>query len=196
MSRVLVVFAHPGAESLNREVLRRVTSALEAGRHDVRVRDLYAEGFDSRLSRAEKQAHFDAPETKPQLASHFADLVWCEALVLVHPTWWGQQPAILKGWFDRVWAHGVAWDFPEGATRLRPRLRNIRRLITITTHGSPWYVNAVQGMPGKRLANRGLRVLCHPLCRTTWIARWGLDRENPRKTTRFFRRIDRTLRRL
>ncbi len=196
MTRILVVYAHPGAESLNRAVLERVTRSLADTNHDVRVRDLYAEGFDSRLSLAEKRSHFEPPDAKPHLSSHFADLTWCEALVLVHPTWWGQQPAILKGWIDRVWAHGVAWDFPEGATRLRPRLRNVRRIVTITTHGSPWHVNAVQGMPGKRLVNRGLRVLCHPLCRTFWIARWGLDREDDTKTRRFFRRIDRVLARL
>ena len=121
MSRCLVVFAHPSPDSLNGAVLERVVRALEG--NEVRIRDLHAEGFESRLSLDEKRRHFDPPETKPALASHFDDLTWCDTLVLVHPTWWGQQPAILKGWIDRVWACGVAWELPAGATRLAPRLR-------------------------------------------------------------------------
>lgn len=190
MRRALVVFAHPDHESLNGEVLVRVVESLRRHGHEFRLRDLYAEGFESRLSMAERRAHFDPPENKPALASHFDDLTWCDVLILVHPTWWGQQPAILKGWIDRVWAHGVAWDLPEGAKRLHPRLHNVRRIVTVTTHGSPRYVNAIQGMPGKRIANRALRVLCHPLCRTSWIARWGLDRVDDAATARFLRRIE------
>ena len=107
---------------------------------------------------------------------HARRLRAAEALVLVHPTWWGGQPAILKGWFDRVWAAGVAFTLVPGSTRPRAGLRNLRRLVVVTTHGSSKWTNALQGEPGKHLVGRGLRPLCHPLARTRWIALYGLDR--------------------
>jgi putative NADPH-quinone reductase len=193
---VLLVFAHPSRESLNGAVLTRVLQGLARAGHEVRLRDLYAEQFEARLSVAEKRAHLDAPESKPQLARDFDDLRWCDTLVFVHPTWWGAQPAILKGWFDRAFAAGVAWNLPPGATNIRPGLTNVRRIVTVTTHGSPWRVNALQGVPGRRIANRGLRAVCHPLCRTSWIALYSLDRGTASRRERFLRRVERRMARL
>jgi hypothetical protein len=59
------------------------------------------------------------PGTDPSIASYADDLQWCDTLVLVYPTWWSGQPAMLKGWIDRVWVNGVAWTLPDGANRLR-----------------------------------------------------------------------------
>ncbi|MFM8846563.1 MAG: NAD(P)H-dependent oxidoreductase [Actinomycetota bacterium] len=194
--RVLVVHAHPDATSFNRAVLDAALTGLGAAGHEVRVRDLYAEGFEPRLSRAEKRGHLSPPESKPHLAEHFADLRWCEALVFVHPTWWGAQPAMIKGWIDRVWARGVAWELPEGAKRLKPTLHNVRRIVTFTTHGSPWRINALQGVPGRRIVNRSLRVICHPLCRTRWVALYSLDASDSADRERFLRRVRRVATRL
>lgn len=194
--RVLVVFAHPAVESFAHAVLRSVLTGLAHAGHEVRIRDLYAEGFDSRLSVEEKRGHLAPPDTKPHLVSHFDDLRWCTAIVFVHPTWWGAQPAVLKGWIDRTWACGVAWELPAGAKRLKPRLHNVRRIVTVTTHGSPWRINALQGVPGRRIANRALRLIGHPLCRTRWIALYDMDGGDTERRTRFLRRVERRLARL
>ena len=194
--RVLVLCAHPSRESLSGAVLTSVLDGLRRGGHDVRLRDLYAEEFDGRFSVDEKRSHFDAPETKPHLARDFDDLRWSDTLVFVHPTWWGAQPAILKGWFDRAFAAGVAWTLPPGAKNIRPALTNVRRIVTVTTHGSPWRVNALQGVPGRRIVNRGLRAVCHPLCRTSWIALYSLDRGPASRRPRFLRRVERRMARL
>lgn len=194
--KVLVVHAHPDSDSFDHALLERVTSGLRAAGHEVRVRDLYADGFDPRLTMEEKRGHLAPPHTKPHLAEHFDELRWCDALVFVYPTWWGSQPAVLKGWIDRVWACGVAWELPEGAKRLKPTLHNVRRITTFTTHGSPWRVNALQGVPGRRIANRSLRLICHPLCRTRWIAMYSMDSSTPRDRERFLRRAERIASRL
>lgn len=194
--KVLVIHAHPSGDSFNTAVCDRVLGGLDEGAHEVRLRRLYDEGFDPRLTAAEWTGHLDPPETKSHLASHFDDLLWCEALVLVYPTWWGAQPAILKGWMDRVWVSGVAWELPEGASRLRPTLSNVRLLIAVTTHGSSRRINAVQGAPGRRIVRRSLRVICHPRCRTRWIALYGLDRAEPAKRAAFLKRVEKTFARL
>jgi putative NADPH-quinone reductase len=103
---------------------------------------------------------------------------------------------MLKGWIDRVWVRGVAWELPEGSRRLQPSLHNVRRLVTVTTHGSSRFVNGLQGAPGRRIANRSLRAICHPMCRTTWIAMYCVDTAGERKREAFLERVETTLSRL
>lgn len=193
--RVLVVYCHPNPTSFVAALRDRVLAGLAAGGHEVRLTDLYAEGFEPVLSAAERAAHLDPPSTKPAIAPYVDDLRWCEALVLVYPTWWSGQPAMLKGWIDRVWVNGVAWELPPGANRLRPLLRNLRRIVAVTTHGSPKHINALEGEGGKRVVTRSLRVLCHPFARTRWIAMYGLDTASADQRQRFLERVERRLRR-
>jgi NAD(P)H dehydrogenase (quinone) len=191
--RVLVVHCHPDPASFVAAARDRAIAGLrQAGRHAVRVTDLYAEGFDPCFDEHEWRAHLE-PGSAPAVARHTDDLQWCETLVLVYPTWWSGQPAMLKGWIDRVWVRGVAWDLPARGERVRPLLRNVRRIVVITTHGSSKLVNAVQGEAGKRTVTRGLRVLCNPLCRTSWIAMYGVDRSDDTSRRRFLDRVERRL---
>lgn len=195
--KVLVVHAHPVPDSFGTAVHRRVVDALERRGHEVRVLDLYERGFDAVLSRERHAGHLDDPATKPDIAEDAALLTWAEVLVLTYPTWWGGHPAILKGWFDRVWTSGVAFDLPPGANRIRGRLRNIRRLVAVTTHGSPRRINVLQGEPGKVALRRGLRAMCHPLCRVTWLAVYGLDSDDDGTRRRgFLERVERWFERL
>lgn len=193
--RVLVVYCHPSPTSLVAAVRDRVLAGLERAGAEVRLTDLHAEGFEPALSAAERAAHLQ-PGVDPSIASHAADLQWCDTLVLVYPTWWAGQPAMLKGWFDRVWANGVAWDLPEGANRLRPRLRNVRRIVAVTTHGSKKYVNALEGEGGKRTVTRSLRLMCHPRARTSWIALYGVDQCSAQRRSGFLDDVERRLARL
>ncbi len=188
-----MVFAHPLPDSFGAALRDAAATALREAGHDVRIRDLYAEGFDPVLSAEAHRAHLAAPDSKPEIAGEVELLRWAESLVFVYPTWWGGQPAILKGWFDRVLVLGVAYDLVPGAGRITPRLRQIRRISVVTTHGSSKWVNALQGEPGKRALLRGLRSLCHPLTRTRWIALYGLDRASLAEREQFIRRVKRRL---
>jgi putative NADPH-quinone reductase len=169
------VFAHPVPVSFGAAVRDAAVEGLEAAGHQVDLLDLYAAGFDPVLSKEAHALHRSPPDTKPEIAGWVASLQAAGALVLVYPTWWGGQPAILKGWMDRVLVEGVAYTLQEGARRIRPRLGNIRRLAVVTTHGSGKWINALQGEPGKRVVLRGVRSLCHPLTRTRWVAMYGID---------------------
>ncbi len=192
---VLVVHCHPDPLSFVSAVRERVVETLHASGHDVRERDLYGEGFDPLFTAGEHERHRQ-PGVEPSLAGHADDLRWCDTLVLVYPTWWSAQPAMLKGWFDRVWACGVAWELPEGSSRIRPLLQNVRRIVAVTTHGSSKLVNAVQGEAGKRTVTRSLRLMCHRRCRTSWIALYGVDRSTMEERQRFLQRVERRIARL
>ena len=197
---VLVVFCHPTRESFTGAALDRVLMGLAATRHQVQTIDLYAEGFRPELSRAERAAHLTDHRTSPELradvAVHLELLRWAEAIVFVHPTWWSGQPAMLKGWFDRVLVNGVAWTLPEGADRIRPMLTQVRRLVVVTSHGSTKFVNALEGEGGKRVVSRALRALCSRRCRTSWIAIYDIDRAPAERRAAFLDRVERTLARL
>jgi NAD(P)H dehydrogenase (quinone) len=191
--KVLVVFCHPSADSFTAAVRSSVTAALSSNGHETREADLYADGFEPALSRDEHRGHLDDPAGKPDIAPYVDMLRWCEALVLIYPTWWSGQPAMLKGWIDRVFVHGVAFDLPDGATRIRPLLTNIRRLAAVTTHGSSKFVNILEGEAGKRVMTRSIRVLCSRWTRTRWIALYDIDRSTPHARQAFVERAERQL---
>ena len=167
-------------------------AGLATAGHDVRLTDLYADGFEPAMSACERLSHAE-PGVTAELQPYADDLAWAQALVLVYPTWWSGQPAMLKGWIDRVWVAGVAWLLPEGANVLRPLLHNVRRIVVVTTHGSSKLINSLQGEPGKRTVTRSIRTMCSKRTRTKWCALYGLDSADAPKRQAFLDRVEKTL---
>ncbi len=193
--RVLAVYCHPHPGSLVAAARERAVAGLEAGGHQVRLTDLYADGFDPTMSATERRTHKE-PGVAPELVRYADDLAWAEALVLIYPTWWSGQPAMLKGWIDRVWVAGVAWEMRDGDRTPTPRLRNIRRIVVVTTHGSSKLMNALEGESGKRTITRSIRAMCSRRTRTTWCALYGVDTSDEARRAEFLDRVERTLARL
>ena len=109
--KVSVILAHPGPESFNHAIAATVVQALAENGHTVAFHDLYAEHFDPVLPYAEIPR--DAP-LDPVIARHCSEIATADGIVIIHPDWWGQPPAILKGWIDRVIRPGIAYRFREG----------------------------------------------------------------------------------
>lgn len=179
----LVVICHPKPASLTRAAASRVLTGLDNAGQDVRVLDLDEMGFDPVLTLEEVRGHFGEPEDRPDLAEHLDALRWCERLVLVYPTWFSGQPAMLKGWFDRVWMHRIAFVLPEGSARIRGTLQQLRRIDVVTSHGSSRRINLLQGNSGRLRVNRTLRVLCAPSCVTRWRAIYDVDNASESEIT-------------
>ena len=196
---VLVVSAHPSSASFNAALAATVISTVSELGHVVRHRDLYAENFDPVFSAYERLHHVgdvsEKLETLATLKLHVEDLQWCESIVFVYPTWWSSQPAILKGWIDRILMNEVAWVLPEGAARIKPLLTQIRRIVVVTTHGSSKLVNALQGESGKRTMFRSVRLMMHRRTRCSWIAMYGLDNATDAGRRRFTETVIRRTRR-
>ena len=193
---MLLVYANPVPDSFGASLRDVAVSVLEGAGHDVDQLDLHAEGFDPVLSREAHALHLAHPSQKPELADQIVRLKWAEALVFVYPTWWSGQPAMLKGWMDRVLVEGVAFTLPPGGRSIKPLLTHIKRIAVVTTHGSSKLVNAVQGESGKRVMLRGLRSLCSRLARTDWIAMYGIDDSTEEQRRRFVERVETSLRKL
>ena len=152
--RTLVVHCHPDPASFTAR--RRATGPSRrcAARGDeVRVTDLYAAGFDPVFSAEERDRHLE-PGPDPSVADHAADLQWCEQLVLVYPTWWSGQPAMLKGWIDRVW---VARRRVRPAAGVEPHPRPAAQRPADRRHHDPRLVEVRQ-----RARGRGRQAHGHP----------------------------------
>jgi NAD(P)H dehydrogenase (quinone) len=192
--RTLVLYCHPNPDSFVAAARDRVLAGLHASGHEVRITDLYADGFRPEMSLEERRAHLE-PGVAPELDCYVDDLRWAEALVFVYPTWWSGQPAMLKGWMERVWACGIAWELPEGAQVTRPLLTHLRRIAIVTTHGSSKWVNALEGESGKRTAFRSIRAVCSRRARTSWTAIYGLDRADEAKRIAWLDEVEQLFRR-
>jgi NAD(P)H dehydrogenase (quinone) len=188
--KVLVVYAHPdAAESFNAYLLQRVTTMLQT-RHDVRVLDLYASDFEPCLDEAEWRSQLEGAPVADNLIVHVDALRWCDRLVFLYPTWWSGPPAMLMGWFDRVWVRGVAYDVADNG-RLRGLLTNIERVAVVTTHGSSKLVNVAEGEVGKQLIQRSLGPLMSRRRLAKWLAFYTIDRSTNQQRTAFVARVER-----
>lgn len=158
---VLVVLAHPLKESFAASVSRTVVSALEAKGHRVDLLDLYADTFDPCLSQAERASYMTGTYDLSAVGAYAERLKAAEALILVFPQWWFNLPAILKGFIDRVFAPGIAFDYADHGIKLEPRLDSLRYFWVFSTTGSPWWVvKFYMGDPVRRILKRGVAAFC------------------------------------
>jgi putative NADPH-quinone reductase len=109
--QISIILAHPDTRSFNHAVADTAAERLKQNGHRVILHDLYAEGFDPILPIGEIPEDAPLPE---EIERHCREISAADGIVIVHPNWWGQPPAILKGWIDRVIRPGVAYKFVEG----------------------------------------------------------------------------------
>jgi NAD(P)H dehydrogenase (quinone) len=158
--RVLIVFAHPERQSFGGALLDAGVRALGDAGHEVTVSDLYGEEFQAaagawdvtrradpaRLNLGAEQAHAAAHGTFAADIRREMDRVFAaDLLILQFPMWWFSVPAILKGWIDRVFAYGVAYDF--GRTWDKGVFVGKRAMLSFTT-GAPEAVFQPDGRSG------------------------------------------------
>ena len=127
---VLVLYAHPVETSFNAGLHQTIVERLSAAGHAIDDCDLYAEDFDPRLTRAERLGYHAQREPNDAIAGYIERLRNAEALVLSFPVWNYGYPAILKGFFDRVFLPGVSFKLVDG--KVQPTLHNIRKLAAVT----------------------------------------------------------------
>ncbi len=170
--RALAVLAHPSQTSFAAQIYAEAVTALKDGGHEVRTLDLYGEGFEARLSEPEWKTNAEVPENRKPVAALVEDLLWAEALILVFPTWWSGMPAILKGWLDRVFLPGVAFDLADGP--IRARLTRLRVFAAITTAGSAWWQVLALFDP-VRVHLRAMRLSVAPQAKPVFLRLYKMD---------------------
>lgn len=192
-----MVVAHPVSGSLTHSAAQAAVDGLTTAGHEVVKLDLYAEGFSPAMSPAERAAyHSDQPLITAD-AERGAELVrQSQILVFVYPTWWSDVPAIMRGFFERVFIPTVAFDLVAGATRVRPAMEHVRHIVGISIYGSPWvYVRLVRDS-GRRMITRALRLCTGRNTRTSWLALYHVDRADDSVRAAFLERVEASMARL
>jgi len=111
----LVVHTHLNPQSFTKAVTDEVIKVANAKGHTVKTIDLYADGFDPVLKFPDIQSMFMGGEVQEDVKNYQEMISWADHLTFVYPMWWGQMPAMLKGFIDRVFANGFAFSYgPEG----------------------------------------------------------------------------------
>jgi len=194
--QVVVVLAHPNSDSFSHAIADRASAGLRGAGHEVQVLDLYALGFRAAMSLDDHVAyHGDHPAIDPMVADHGALVLGADALVFVYPTWWSSLPAILKGWLERVMLPGVAFVFNDNG-KVRPGLTNVRRIVGISTYGSPRsYVRLIYDN-GRRTPTRALRLNTGLRTRTSWLGLYAIDSATPTQRSEFLDRVEQKMRSL
>jgi len=109
--KISVILAHPYSGSFNHAIYQVVLEILEDNRHQINAHNLYEEGFQPLLEGSELAT---GETSDPLVLKHRNEIKEAQGIIIIHPNWWGQPPAILKGWMDRVLRSGVAYEFEEG----------------------------------------------------------------------------------
>lgn len=109
--KISVILGHPYENSFNSAIAETVVDILKENGHMVMFHDLYREKFNPVIPKDE----LVSDQTKDNLVEVYQqEIREADGIIIVHPNWWGQPPAILKGWVDRVLRENVAYTFPAG----------------------------------------------------------------------------------
>ena len=150
----LVVYAHPNPESFNHAILNTVVESLQGQGHEVTVRDLYAIGLDPVLKFEGKG------EISQEIKAEQEYISKADAITLIYPIWWTGMPAILKGYIDRVYSYGFAYQYnAEGGI---DKLLAGKKGLIINTHGTPKDIYDSIGMTEalKKTSTAGIFEFC------------------------------------
>jgi NAD(P)H dehydrogenase (quinone) len=185
--RVLVVHAHPVAESFNGALYREICTRLTKAGHEVDACDLYAEGFDPVLTRQERLDYHDLQKNLANVDTYVDRLMKADALVFSYPVWNFGMPAIMKGYLDRVFLPGVSFKLEDG--KLSPNLQHIKKAAVVTTYGATPMRAFLAGNPPKRFAKRVLRFLVKPAAPFSYLALYDMNRVSEDKRRQFLSRV-------
>lgn len=185
--RVLVLYAHPVESSYGAALHRQAVDSLAAAGHTVDDCDLYAEGFDPVLSRRDRLAYHDVPGNRAAVEAYAQRLENAEALVIVSPVWNFGFPAMLKGYFDRVWLPGVSFDLVDG--RVAPKLGHIRKLGAIMTYGGQRLRAFAAGDPPRKIVTRVLRAQIGAGVRVVYLSHYDMNRSTEVTRARFLEKV-------
>lgn len=185
--RVMVVYAHPVAESFNAAVYAIVTDTLRARGHEVDACDLYAENFPAIMSREDRLLYHEIPANRALARPWIERLEKAEALVLLFPTWVFGPPAILKGFLEKVFVPGVAFELVDG--KVRGALKHLKRIGGVSTYGGTRVRAFLAGDPPRKIFSRILRAYVGPSVPVTYLGCYDMNRNREPELKAFLAKV-------
>ncbi len=158
--KILVILGHPDKKSFSHAIAEVVIKTLRDDNYDVVFHDLYKEEFPPVLPAQEIPRDAPLPLV---IVQHCEEISAADGIIIIHPNWWGQPPAILKGWVDRVLRPGVAYSFAEGDSgdgELIGLLRASVVLVFNTSNTPAERESTVYGDPLETLWKNNMLISC------------------------------------
>ncbi|MEO1548846.1 MAG: NAD(P)H-dependent oxidoreductase [Pseudomonadota bacterium] len=187
MRRVLVLHAHPVPTSFNAALFHATCEGLRAGGWEVDGCDLYAECFNPVMSEVERVGYHTTPDNIAPVAGYVDRVREATALVLVFPVWNFGYPAMLKGFFDRVFLPGVSFELVDGT--LQANLTHVHRLAAVTTYGATRVRAFAAGDPPRKVVTRALKACLHPGASCTYHALYDMNTASDGRRTGYLARV-------
>ena len=172
--RVMVVYAHPVETSFNAAIYATVTETLKQRGHEIDACDLYAENFPAIMSRADRLLYHEIPANRALARPWIERLEAAEALVMVFPTWVFGPPAILKGFCEKVFVPGFAFELVDG--KVRGAMRHLRRVGGVSTYGGTRVRALLAGDPPRKLLTRILQAYVGPTVPVSFMGCYDMNR--------------------
>ena len=192
--KCLVVTTHPLSNSLCKVLTEQVVNKLNAMDHEVTIEDLYTQKFEPALTVTERESYYNGNYEISGVAMQTERLQEAEALVLLFPTWWFGFPAMLKGWFDRVWGPGITYNHASDFGLIKPLLNNLKKVLVITTLGAPWLVDKLlMWQPVKRIVKVALLGTCARESNLKFLSLYNSEKLNEHKIAKFSNKVERAL---
>jgi NAD(P)H dehydrogenase (quinone) len=189
--RVFTLYANPVAASFGAALRKQTVAALRSRGHEIDDCDLHAESFNPVMSEQERMQYHDVALNRGPIAAYADRLLAAEALVLIYPVWNEGFPAILKGFFDRVFIPGVSFTIgPDGAPV--PNLQKLRKLAAVCTYGANRTTSFLLGDPPKRVVKRLVRSMPGHSVRCDYLAHYDMDHSSPEQRAAFLGKVKRT----
>jgi putative NADPH-quinone reductase len=189
--KILVVYAHPVETSFVAALHEGVVRVLRTGGHDVDDCDLYREEFDPILSRQDRIEYHDIGLNQTRVAPYVKRLKAANALIFVHPVWNFGYPAILKGFFDRIFLPGVSFDISD-AGDLTLTLRHIKKLASVCTYGGNRWQSMLAGDPPRRIMKRVIRAHIAAGGSCDYLACYDMNHTTLERRKSFLARVEQT----
>jgi NAD(P)H dehydrogenase (quinone) len=190
--RVLYVYCHPLDDSFHAAIRKEALAGLNEAGHEIDLLDLYAEGFDPVLT-AERRRDYHDPERNRRNNQDYADrLMAANAMVVQFPTWSFGPPAMLKGWFDRMFGPGIALDL-SNAAQAKPMLQDIQRITGISTYGRPRWQAIAMADPPRKIIKRYLPWFTGSRAAVRYYALYHMNVATHPKRSRFLAKVRREM---
>lgn len=189
--RVLYLYCHPVEDSFHGAIRARALAGLARAGHVVDLVDLYADGFDPVMSADERRRYHDTARNQAGLEDYARRLLAAEGLVLQFPVWSFGPPAMLKGFVDRLFMPGVAFDISDPANVRR--MLGYRRLAGITTYGRPWTRAVAVGNPPRKWVMRYLRLMGKGWVKAEYHALYHMNVADAARRDAFLNRVERAM---
>ena len=186
--RILYLYCHPLEESFHAGIRDVALETLRKAGHEVDLCDLYAEGFQPILTAEMRRDYHDLTKNRAGIEGYVERLHAAEALVVQFPTWCFGFPAMLKGFFDRIFGPGITFDLSDPAN-VKPMLQHIRHVVGISTYGRDRLRAFLVGNPPKKMITRYLRWFVAKNARIRYLALYHMNIATEAQRKGFIARI-------